>query len=215
MILPRNEAEERYGFRLYQGGAVPGERLRIVSIDGLDTEACGGTHLRNTSEAVRITMMGTKKIQDGILRLEYVAGKRAQEMYEEDISELSAIMGLIGVQDPDMVVERCEGIFSTWKRLRKFNSRSRKMDPTELSVAIEEVRSDIEGNAAMLILDHWRSVGSPEQRSDDFPRPDLTVTRPQEYLQQASSVFKVQKSQLWRTSLRFLKEMGSWLEDMR
>ena len=89
------------------------------------------------------------------------------------------------------------------------------MDPTELSVAIEEVRSDIEGNAAMLILDHWRSVGSPEQRSDDFPRPDLTVTRPQEYLQQASSVFKVQKSQLWRTSLRFLKEMGSWLEDMR
>ncbi|MGA1848970.1 MAG: alanine--tRNA ligase, partial [Thermoplasmatota archaeon] len=132
MMLPRNEAEERYGFRLYQGGAVPGEELRIVSIEGLDTEACGGTHLRNTSEAVRITLIGTKKIQDGILRLEYVAGNRAQEMYEEDAKELRDLMGLSGISDPEDLPMVCTSIFELWKRLRKFNSKARKMDEERL-----------------------------------------------------------------------------------
>ena len=43
-VLPRNVAESKYGFTLYQGGAVPGKELRIVSVKGIDTEACGGTH---------------------------------------------------------------------------------------------------------------------------------------------------------------------------
>ncbi len=46
----RNEAERRFGFTLYQGGAVPGRELRIVEIEGIDVEACGGTHCTHTSE---------------------------------------------------------------------------------------------------------------------------------------------------------------------
>ena len=43
--LPRNEAESRYGFRLYQGGAVPGKDIRVVKTGDWDVEACAGTHL--------------------------------------------------------------------------------------------------------------------------------------------------------------------------
>ncbi|NOZ76854.1 MAG: alanine--tRNA ligase, partial [Euryarchaeota archaeon] len=77
-IYPRGEAEARFGFRLYQGGAVPGLELRVVSIPGLDTEACGGTHLHSTAEAEYVEMIGSTKIQDGIVRLEYVAGQAAR-----------------------------------------------------------------------------------------------------------------------------------------
>ncbi|MBU0586374.1 alanine--tRNA ligase, partial [Candidatus Micrarchaeota archaeon] len=38
-ILPRNTAEERYGFVLYQGGAVPGKELRIARIGDVDVQA--------------------------------------------------------------------------------------------------------------------------------------------------------------------------------
>jgi alanyl-tRNA synthetase len=31
-VLPRNQAEAKYGFTLYQGGAVPGKEIRVVSI---------------------------------------------------------------------------------------------------------------------------------------------------------------------------------------
>jgi alanyl-tRNA synthetase len=48
-FVPRSEAEHKYGMTIYQGGAVPGKNIRIVEIPGVDVEACGGTHLNNTS----------------------------------------------------------------------------------------------------------------------------------------------------------------------
>ncbi|MFV2041306.1 MAG: alanine--tRNA ligase-related protein, partial [Candidatus Hydrothermarchaeales archaeon] len=84
-ILKRDVAESRHGFRLYQGGAVPGRELRIVRINGLDVEACGGTHLHNTGEAKIIKIMGSTKIQDGIVRLEYTAGGAAERFIEKEI----------------------------------------------------------------------------------------------------------------------------------
>ncbi len=68
MILPRNEAEAKYGFRLYQGGAVPGRELRVIDAGGFDVEACGGTHCKNTSEVGLIKISESVKIQDGVVR---------------------------------------------------------------------------------------------------------------------------------------------------
>lgn len=73
--MPRNEAEERYGFRLYQGGAVPSKTIRVVDVKDWDVEACGGLHVKNTSELEIIKLVRSKKKQDGVIRLEYVAGK--------------------------------------------------------------------------------------------------------------------------------------------
>ena len=42
-FMPKDEAEKAYGFHLYQGGVVPGNELRVVSIQDTDTEACCGT----------------------------------------------------------------------------------------------------------------------------------------------------------------------------
>jgi len=38
--MPRSEAEKLYGFRLYQGGAVPGKEIRVVKSGEWDVEAC-------------------------------------------------------------------------------------------------------------------------------------------------------------------------------
>ncbi len=93
--MKRNEAEGKYGMRLYQGGAVPGTSIRIVSIPGIDTEACGGTHLGNTREAGRIRMLSAKRIQDGVVRLEFTAGAASEKdegKEEEMYSATSAKM---------------------------------------------------------------------------------------------------------------------------
>ena len=66
--------EKKYGFSLYQGGIVPGKDLRIVQIDGVDTEACCGTHCDSTAEVGWIRMIKSGRISDGIVRLYYVAG---------------------------------------------------------------------------------------------------------------------------------------------
>jgi Alanyl-tRNA synthetase len=48
--MDKTDAEIQYGFSLYQGGIVPGNNLRVVNIEGTDTEACCGTHCDNTAE---------------------------------------------------------------------------------------------------------------------------------------------------------------------
>ena len=75
----RGAAEQKYGFRIYQGGVVPVKSVRIVSIGDLDIEACGGTHVANTSDIEEIKITRTKRIQDGVVRIEFVSGESAKE----------------------------------------------------------------------------------------------------------------------------------------
>ncbi len=77
--LPRNEAEARYGFRLYQGGAVPGKDIRVVKTGDWDVEACAGTHLRSTGEVGFLKIVYTERVQDGVERLGYAVGLKALE----------------------------------------------------------------------------------------------------------------------------------------
>ena len=75
----RGTAEQKYGFRIYQGGVVPVKSVRIVSIGDKDIEACGGTHVKNTGDIKLIKITKTKRIQDGVVRLEFVSGPNAHQ----------------------------------------------------------------------------------------------------------------------------------------
>ncbi len=77
MWLPRSEAESQYGFRLYQGGAVPGREIRVVKVGDWEVEACAGTHVRSTGEIGFIKIVHSERIQDGVERLVYAVGIQA------------------------------------------------------------------------------------------------------------------------------------------
>ncbi len=77
--LSRKEAEETYGFRIYQGGPILNETLRILDIKDWDIEACGGTHLNNTKEVGKALILSSEKIHDGIVRITIKASKAAED----------------------------------------------------------------------------------------------------------------------------------------
>jgi len=117
----RNEAERRFGFTLYQGGAVPGRELRIVEIDGIDVEACGGTHCTHTSEVGAIALLDVERIQDGVVRLTYASGDRALDIrdeHEEILKEASRRLGVPVPQLPDGIDRLLAEIEETRKRER-------------------------------------------------------------------------------------------------
>ncbi len=78
-FMERTVAEKRFGFRLYQGGAVPGKDIRVVRIGDFDVEACGGIHCKNTLEVGAIKILQTRRIQDGVVRVEFASGMSAVE----------------------------------------------------------------------------------------------------------------------------------------
>ena len=64
--------------------------LRVVSIEGLDRSACGGTHVRATGEIGCLLIRRQEKVR-GSVRIEFVCGLRAAARARADFNLLSAV----------------------------------------------------------------------------------------------------------------------------
>lgn len=84
----RGTAEQKYGFKIYQGGIVPVKSVRIVKVGDFDIEACGGTHVKSTKKVDLIKITRTKRIQDGVVRIEFVAGEAAKQYVKDHAEEI-------------------------------------------------------------------------------------------------------------------------------
>jgi alanyl-tRNA synthetase len=129
--MDRNVAEAKYGFTLYQGGAVPGSKIRVVAISGLDVEACGGTHLDLTGEVKLIKILRTSKVQDGIVRIEFTAGQAAIKAQACENCIVEETARLLKV-DVDQLPGRVEELFENWKKARKAVQKGKKLEEKEL-----------------------------------------------------------------------------------
>ncbi len=114
----RDDAERKYGFRLYQGGVPEGSKIRVVRIADVDVEACGGTHVGNTAQVGSIRMRRAERIADGVVRLEYSAGLAAVRLGQEERALLDAASGTLGVRS-DQLPRTATRFFEEWKALRK------------------------------------------------------------------------------------------------
>ncbi len=124
---PRNEAERRFGFALYQGGAVPGKDLRIVEIEDVDVEACGGTHCTHTSEVGAIDILDVERIQDGVIRLTYASGERALEIREERDRALREASRRLGVP-PEKISEGVKHLYEELEATHRSERERRRED---------------------------------------------------------------------------------------
>ncbi len=93
--LPRDIAEQTYGYILYQGGVVPGKELRIIKIGNWDVEACGGTHCTRTGQVGAIKILHSERIQDGVERIIFAAGTQALRAAEEQERKLKDISSIV------------------------------------------------------------------------------------------------------------------------
>ncbi len=123
--LPRTEAEQRYGFRLYQGGVVPGRTIRVLKIEEWDVQACGGTHLPNTGLIGPIKIVRTERIQDGVERIIFTAGEAAVKRMQKTEELLKKTAEIFRVP-PERVPETAERFFNEWKEARKEVEKLRK-----------------------------------------------------------------------------------------
>jgi len=100
--MKREEAEETFGFRLYQGGVVPSRMLRVVSIRDWDVEACGGIYCKHTGEIGLIKIMKTERIQDGVERIIFSVGKPALVHTQKIESELNKASQVLMVSSENL-----------------------------------------------------------------------------------------------------------------
>lgn len=131
-FMKRNVAEAQYSVRIYQGGAVPGKDLRIVNVLDFDVEACGGTHLDVTGDVGRIKILRTSKIQDGVIRVEFLAGAAAQKHFEKE-REIIKVASEILECSKEQIPSRAQELFNKWKIAKKGKLDELKFESSQKS----------------------------------------------------------------------------------
>jgi len=114
----RTDAEVKYGFKLYQGGIVPGKDIRVVEIPGVDVEACAGTHVQTTGDVGIIKVLRTERVQDGVERIEFAVADSAINKIQEIDDILRESSEVFGV-DAEQLPKTCNRFFNEWKEQQK------------------------------------------------------------------------------------------------
>ncbi len=75
--------------------------LRLVEIEGLDLNTCGGTHVRNTSEIGTVAILGTEAMRGGT-RIFWIAGDRVRRRMTAHEARNLELRTLLDSADDDL-----------------------------------------------------------------------------------------------------------------
>ena len=118
ITLDRKDADRKFGFDLYQGGAPKGSDIRILRISDHDIQACGGTHHDEPGRIGQIRIVRSNAVQDGVERLHIVAGQAAMDYARNQESILRDASDVFQVP-VDELPATANRFFSEWKEQRK------------------------------------------------------------------------------------------------
>jgi alanyl-tRNA synthetase len=145
-VYSRGEAEQKFTFRIYQGGVAPTSNIRIVNVEGWDIEACGGTHVRRTGELGLVKITKSERIQDGVVRLEFVAAKSALNYLQELENSLSTIAHSLGTSKEKVVESILKRNEVTELSKKKIKAILRKVAPLIAKSVSLEAKTTPVGN---------------------------------------------------------------------
>jgi alanyl-tRNA synthetase len=137
--MDRNEAEQTYGFALYQGGVPPGAVIRIVHV-GADVQACAGTHMTSTGKVGPLRIMKTERIQDGVERFEFAAGIAAI-LYDQERDAIVSKSSKTLRVPPEQLPSTTSRFFEEWKELGKENEELKELKAKFTSFLMSERNS--------------------------------------------------------------------------
>jgi len=118
IIMSRADADAKFGFDIYQGGPPKHDLIRIIKIGDFDTQACGGTHHDVAGKVGELRIVRSSQVQDGVERLQIVAGDTAREHARAQERILSEASEILGVQSSDLP-KAVQKFFEEWKSQQK------------------------------------------------------------------------------------------------
>lgn len=136
--------------------------LRVVTIEGLDRSACGGTHVRATGEIGCLLLRKTEKIR-GTVRVEFVCGGRAVERARADFNALTAAARLFSApleETPALVAGLMESAKEAEKSRRKLALDLAAVRGKELYAATEAGANGyrVHVERATALDEEWRAL---------------------------------------------------------
>jgi len=95
--MDRREAERLGAMALF--GEKYGDWVRVVEVEGVSRELCGGTHVTNTAEIGIFAILSEGSSASNVRRIEAVTGPAAIDLYRERSDELARTAAALGSRD--------------------------------------------------------------------------------------------------------------------
>jgi alanyl-tRNA synthetase len=134
--------------------------LRIVSIDGVDRSACGGTHAANTAEIAPLVVLRTERVRQAT-RIEFLAGDRALRRARADHAAIGRIARGLTVA-PD---EAPAAVAALAEQLKEAQSARKRLMGEALCHRAESLAANAAADA-----DGVRRIAEPAAASADALR---------------------------------------------
>jgi len=136
------------------------DELRLIEIHEFDLSACGGTHVKGTSQIGCILLRKVEKVRHG-WRVEFVCGKRAITTARQDYLTLAEASGLLSVQ-----------LTSVPEQIKKLQEESRAARKS-----VEHLMEEFAGVYAEKLLAETPQSNGIRAIPHVFPDHDLTFIK--------------------------------------
>jgi alanyl-tRNA synthetase len=132
----RDEAERLGAMALF--GEKYGERVRMVEIEDVSRELCGGTHVASTSEIGLFHVTTETSSASNVRRIEAVTGPEAARLFQERTQRLNELAARLKVPEHE-VVNAVERLSARVKELEKKPKGGADVDVDALAGAARDV----------------------------------------------------------------------------
>jgi len=133
--MNRADAEQLGAMALF--GEKYGEWVRVVEVDGVSRELCGGTHVANTAEVGIFKIVSEGSSAANVRRVEAITGPAAIDWYREREAQLQEAGELLGnPQDPVAAARRAA------EQLKQASAGAEKAQREQLGGAAEKLAGE-------------------------------------------------------------------------
>lgn len=159
-VLPIEEAKKKGAMALF--GEKYGDTVRVVSVGDYSTEFCGGTHLKNASEAGLFKIVSESSVASGVRRIEAVTGANTMKLLNDSLETIDKAASVLKTQNSELV-NRLAGVVGELREKDKkieqmqqaaANAQLGNLDETDIN-GVKLITAALDGTGA----DGLRKVG--------------------------------------------------------
>ncbi len=165
MWMKKEDAEKQGAIALFEEKYE--EIVRIVKIDNISIELCGGTHVKRTGEIGLIKIINETSVASGIRRITAVAGFKAYEWIKEIENKIEKIAEELKTT-PKEIEKKIKAL---WKEIEELEKEIKKLKKGDLKKELEEKLKETEEiNGIKLLVTSFKTEKIEElrERGDFF-----------------------------------------------
>ncbi len=160
-IMPYEEAVKSGAIGLFEEKY--GDEVRVVEVDGVSKELCGGTHLKYTGEAGSFYIVSESSVAAGVRRIEAAVGFNAISYFRDYKNTVDEITSLLKVPKEKIKIK----IASLQEEIKRLNKEKEQLAKKGLFSGEKDLLDEVQEISGINVL----------TKKIDLPSGDLNTLR--------------------------------------